>query len=104
VPCSLIVLMISKIRSTKIGARPSEGSSSSSSLGRAIQGAGDRAHLLLTPGHRPGLLGAALVQPREEAEDALHVLADTGLVVPLERPHLEVLGHRHAREEPPAFR
>ncbi len=64
----------------------------------------DRAHLLLAPGHRARLLVAPLLQPRKEVEDAIHVLADPGAVVALERAHLEVLRHRHPREQPPAFR
>src|SRR5581483_9709895 len=67
------------------------------------QRAADRAHLLLTARHRPGALAAPLVQAREELEDTVHVLADPGTVVPLERSHLEVLGHAHAREQPAAF-
>ncbi len=65
--------MISKIFSTKIGARPIEGSSSRSSLGRAISARADRAHLLLAAGQRAGLLRAPLVEPREQLEDPVHV-------------------------------
>ena len=103
-PSSLIVSMISKIRSTKIGASPSDGSSRSSSFGRAIS-ARPIAHICCSPPDMvPAFWSLALVQSREELEDVLHVGADAGAVGALERAHLEVLGHRHAREEPPPLR
>ena len=98
-PCLLISTMISKIFSTKIGARPIEGSSSSSSFGWRHQRAPDRAHLLLAAGHRPRLLGLALGEAREEREDAVDVLLHPRLVLALEGAHLEVLEHGHPREE-----
>ncbi len=55
-PCALISLMMSKIFSTSIGARPIDGSSSISSLGPAIERPPDGQHLLLAAGQRtPGL-------------------------------------------------
>ena len=42
---------------------------------------------------------AALGQSREEVEHAVHIRLELAPVLPLERTHLEVLGHRHAREE-----
>ena len=53
---------------------------------------------------RPGLLVAAFLQAREKLEHALHVAADLASVRALERAHLEVLRHRHPREEAPPFR
>ena len=68
--------MISKIRSTKIGARPERRLVEQQQLRPRHQRAADRAHLLLAAGHRAGLLARALLQPREELEDAVEVLAD----------------------------
>src|SRR5207253_8445781 len=64
----------------------------------------DRAHLLLAARHRPGLLVAPLLQAGEEVEDAVHVLTDAAAVLALERTHLEVLDHRHPREQAPPLR
>ena len=68
--------MISKVRSTRLGARPSDGSSNSTSLGPRHQGARDRQHLLLAARERAGRLvaplvqdGKARVQPREIGGD-----------------------------------
>ena len=47
-PCLLISTIVSKIRSTKIGARPIDGSSSSSSFGWAIR-ARPIAHICCSP-------------------------------------------------------
>src|SRR5213080_4397389 len=90
VPCWLISLTISKILSTKIGARPIDGSSSEQ-LRPRHERPPHRAHLLLAAGHRPGLLVAPLGEPREELEDAVAVLADPAPVLALEGAHLEVL-------------
>ena len=103
-PCSLIVVMISKIRSTKIGARPIDGSSSSSSFGRAISAAADREHLLLAAGERPRLLALALGEAREEVEDAVEILVDVAALLALVGAHLEVLEHGHPREDAAALR
>src|ERR671914_270013 len=79
--------MISKIRSTSTGARPIEGSS-------------DGEHLLLAAAHRAGLLPGALLEAREEVEDAVHVLTDLGGVVAVVGAHLQVLEDGHAEEDP----
>ena len=63
----------------------------------------DGEHLLLAAGHRPGLLGDALPQPREQLEHPLLVLGDVRLVLAQERAEVEVLGDGHAREDPPAL-
>ena len=76
VPCLLISTIVSKIRSTKIGASPIDGSSSISSFGRAIS-ARPIAHICCSP---PDIVPAFCVrrsrEPREEREDPLHVLLD----------------------------
>src|SRR6185295_17104966 len=63
----------------------------------------DRGHLLLAARHRAGALALALGEPREEAVDAVEVLADLLTIGALERAHLQVLDHRHAGEQPPAL-
>src|SRR5215216_4062985 len=65
----------------------------------AHQGAADRKHLLLAAAHRARLLLHALLQAREQVEDTVHVLADTGAVVAMVGAHLKVLKHRHAVED-----
>ena len=57
--------MISKICSTRMGARPMEGSSSISSLGLAHQGPAHGQHLLLAAGEGAGDLPPPLLQPGE---------------------------------------
>ncbi len=98
-PCLLISTTISKICSTKIGARPIDGSSSSSSFGRAIS-ARPIAHICCSP---PDIVPAFCVlrsaSRGNSVEDAVEVLLQARLVLALERAHLEVLEHGHAREE-----
>ena len=95
--------MVSKIRSTSTGARPIDGSSSSSSRGSSHQRPAHRQHLLLAARHRSRLLGEALLQAREQVEDPVHVGGDLGLVVAQERAEVEVLGDGHAREDAPTL-
>ena len=102
-PCLLTSTTVSKIRSTKIGARPSDGSSSSRSFGLRHQRAPDRAHLLLAAGHRPGLLRAPLLEAREEREHALHVVREVLLVRRAGTRPSRGSRDAHAREEPPAL-
>ena len=76
-----------------IGDRPIDGSSSSSTFGRAISARAHRQHLLLAAGHRAGQLVAALLQAREDAEHTCSMSAAiSGLVVADVGAHLQVLG------------
>src|SRR6266571_5018193 len=59
----------------------------------------DRAHLLLAARQRPRLLALPFREPREEREDTVQVLSDLRPIRALKGAHLEVLDHRHAREE-----
>src|SRR5919201_2064443 len=67
------------------------------------QRARHRHHLLLAAGQRPRELRAALVEQREERVDALEVLLAALPVLVQVRPHLEVLEHRHRREQAPVL-
>ena len=58
---------------TTSGARPNEGSSSSSRLRAHQQRARDRQHLLLAADKRARLLAAPLLEPRKKAEDAVEI-------------------------------
>ena len=60
-------------RCTISGARPNDGSSSSSSSGRSISARADRQHLLLAAGERAGLLAPPLRQARKVANTSLDV-------------------------------
>src|SRR6266545_4431865 len=94
VPCALISRMISKMRSTKIGASPIEGSS-------------DRHHLLLAARQRPGFLILPFRQAREELIDAIEILPHrfaVRAIGALEGPHLQVFEQTHAWEETPPLR
>ena len=71
---ALISRMIWKICWTRIGERPSDGSSSSSTLGWRHQGPPDGEHLLLAARERAALLAAPLREAREELVDVLDVL------------------------------
>ena len=68
-PLLAITLICLKIALTRIGAMPSDGSSSSSISGLLISDAADREHLLFTTGKGSGQLLAALFQTREELID-----------------------------------
>ena len=95
--------MISAIRSTSCGARPSDGSSSSSSFGSRHQRAADREHLLLAAGQQPGALLRGAPQAREELEDAL---ARRGLRCAPPRPNAPARRFSstvRSREDPPAL-
>src|ERR671917_849581 len=65
----------------------------------AHEGAADGEHLLLTAAHGAGLLLRALLEAREEVEDAVHVLPYPGAIVSVVRAHLQVLEHGHAEED-----
>ena len=74
------------------------------SFGRAIS-ARPIATICCSP---PDSVPASCLQPlldaREEREDALQICLEFGRVVAGEGAHLEVLEHRHAREEAPRLR
>ncbi len=91
--------MISKLRSTRIGASPIDGSSMSRSFGRAISALPHRDHLLLAARERPRELLPALREQREELVDAVEVLPEIGARAQV-RAHLEVLEHGHGPEQP----
>src|SRR5437773_8930917 len=66
--------------------------------------ASDREHLLLAARQRAGALREALLEAWEELVDALEVLRDLRWgIAPRIGAHLEVLFHRHTREDPPAL-
>ena len=70
------------------------------SLGRAINARPNRDHLLLATRQGAGDLAQPLFDPGKESEDAREVLSELGSARPRIGSHLEVLVHRHAREEP----
>ena len=93
----------SKILSTMIGDRPIDGSSISSTLGRAISARPIASICCSPPRHRAGELVAALLQAREDARTPCSMSASISLVVADEGAHLQVLGDRHAREDAAAL-
>ena len=95
--------MIANISATISGERPSDGSSSSSSRGCAISARGDRHHLLLTAGERAGGHVEAPRERREELADALERILPLAPRGADEAADLQVLAHRHAREQSAAF-
>ncbi len=102
-PASCTCLMISKFRSTRIGASPIDGSSIKQQLRPGHQRAAHRDHLLLAARERPGELVAPLVQQREERVDAVEVL----LAPPRPRRYAPISRFsrtRHRREQPPVLR
>ena len=76
VPSALISRMIWKIFRTTSGARPSEGSSRSSSLGRGHEGAADGEHLLFAAGEGAGLLVARSRRTGKSVKHAFDVGGD----------------------------
>ena len=103
VPCSLTFVIVSKTCSTSTGARPIDGSSSSSNRGRAMSARPIASICCSPPDKRSRLLREAFLQAREQIEDPIHVGRDLGLVVAQEGSELEILGDRHPREDPPAL-
>ena len=95
--------MASKICLTISGARPSDGSSSSSSFGRAISARPIDSICCSPPDSVPPRCVDALLEPREQREDLLDVLVEIFQVVEA-GAHLQVFQHRHAREDAAAFR
>ncbi len=72
-------------------------------LRSAHQCPGDGEHLLLATGHGHGPLVASLLEPWEQFEHALHVLAGV-LVTNGDSAHQQVFLDRHVGEYPPPFR
>ena len=64
----------------------------------AHQGTGHSEHLLFTPGHGAGVLADALLQAREQAQDAVIVLPDARRVFAGVGPKFQVLAHGHVGE------
>ena len=95
--------MTSKICLTMSGREAERGLVEEEQARAAHQRAGDGEHLLLAARQRAAALVQALLQAREEREDALQVLLEMGEVVD-GGAHLQVLEHRHAREDAPPLR
>jgi hypothetical protein len=68
------------------------------------QRAADGDHLLLAAGQGAGHLLQALLDPRQHAEDALHVGLDGFVVAPAVGAHAQVLLDRQAGEDAAPFR
>src|SRR3954463_263720 len=112
-PDSCTCWMISKFRSTRIGASPIDGSSIRSSFGRPISArpmaticcsppdSVPAPRLLPPPRRPPGQRPPPLVEQREELVDPVEVLLLSA--APEVRAHLEVLEHRHRPEQPPVL-
>ncbi len=73
------------------------------SLRLGHQATGDRQHLLLAAAHRAGELAAPLGEAREEGEGLFDQRRDLAALLDV-RAELQVLHHRHLREDQPAFR
>ena len=101
-PCALISVMIAKICCTRIGARPSDGSSSSSRRGRHISARPMASICCSPPDSVPPFCATRSLRRGNSAEHALEVRSllrgRAG-----EGAHLEVLEDRQAREDPPAL-
>jgi hypothetical protein len=70
----------------------------------AEQSAVERQQLLLTAGEQPGKLMLAFAKTGEAFKNLGHFLPDGDSVTTKPGPHLQVLQHRHAGENPAAFR
>jgi hypothetical protein len=96
--------MRSKFCWTKRGESPIDGSSNEEEPGPRHECTGHREHLLLAARQGASALRQAFAEAREEVEDPLEVGLHAEPVSPEEGAHLEVLAHRHAREDAPALR
>jgi len=87
-----------------MGERPSDGSSSISTFGFAIS-ARPIAHICCSPPERvPATWLRRSFKRVEKLEDVVDVGADRRFIAPGVRAHHQVVHHRHAGEQPPAFR
>ena len=68
------------------------------------QAAREGEDLLLAAGQVAGMLPLPRLQDREAGKHRLDIDPDRGCVAAQKRPHFQVLPHRHAREQPFAFR
>ncbi len=68
------------------------------------QRASDRKHLLLAAGQRAAALMRARFQQREQGVDTFQIRVEAVGIVGNDRAHLQILEHRHAREDAPALR
>jgi len=89
--------MISKLRSTRIGASPIDGSSISRSFGFAISARPIATICCSPPDSVARELCPPFVEQREELVDAIEVLLRAA--ADHVRAHLQVLEHRHRCEE-----
>ena len=96
--------MASKICRTISGARPSDGSSSSSSRGRAISARAIASICCSPPDSVPPRWLEPLLQAREQREHALEIALEIAPASAVVGAHLQVFQHRHAREDAPALR
>ena len=104
VPSALIASIASKIAWTTSGARPSDGSSSSSTLGSGHQRARDREHLLLAARERAAALRDRSFRRGKSAKTFSRSAARFWRSRRRIRAHLEVLGHRQVRRRRPSLR
>ena len=104
-PCARSSSSAEKISAMTSGARPSDGSSSSSSRGSRHERATDGEHLLLAARERLGRLVRALLQHREERVDPRQGPGGHGAPVAAGAvgAELEVLAHGHRAEQQPAL-
>ena len=92
------------VRLTRIGARPTDGSSTSRIFGASISARAERQHLLLAAAHRAGELRAALGEPREGLEAELEIGLDLRARLRAERAEQQILLDGQTRKQPAAFR
>ena len=99
-PCLFTSTIVSKIRSHEDRRKAHRRLVEHQERRARHQRAADRAHLLLAAGHRPRLLRLCRSASRGKSSNTRSMSSlIAALVAALERAHLEVLGHRHAREE-----
>ena len=68
------------------------------------QRAGDRQHLLLASRQRAAALMLTCLEQRKQRVDMLQILGEMRRIVGDDGAHLEILQHRHAREDAAALR
>ena len=103
VPCRLISAMTSPIWPMIRGARPSDGSSSSSSFGLAISARPMASICCSPPDSSAAALRAALLEHREQVVDPVLGPRLRRLVLAAHAAGAQVLLHREPAEDPPAL-
>ena len=96
--------MVSIVFETKIGANPTDGSSTRRIFRQRHQGARNRQHLLFAPAHTSRQLPSPFLQARERIEAKSQAVRDARACKLAKRAEQEILFHRQLGKQPASLR